>query len=39
MVKDMFIEIRLCYLMIYIFKEHVKFNVSDLYRPKIMGFL
>ena len=43
MVKKMFIEIRLCNLMIYVFKivkiYMVKFNVSILIRLKIMGFL
>ena len=47
MVKKMFIEIRLCNLMTYAFKGHVKivkiymvkFNVSILNRVKIMGFL
>ena len=42
----MFIEIRLCNLMTYYFKEHVKivemymvkFNVSILNRLRIMGF-
>ena len=47
MVKNMFIEIRLCNLMTCAFKGHVKFlkiymvkfNVSILNRLKIMGFL
>ena len=46
MVKKMFIEIRLCNLMTYVFKGHVKivkiymakFNVSILNRLKIMAF-
>ena len=46
MVKKMFIEIRLCNPITYIFKGHVKtvkiykvkFNVSVLNRLKIMGF-
>ena len=46
MVKKMFIEIRLCNRMTYVFKGHVKivkiyvmkFNVSILNRLKIMGF-
>ena len=46
MVKKMFNEIRLCNLMIYVFKEHVKFvkiymvkiNVSILKRLKTMSF-
>ena len=46
MVKKMFIEVRLCNLTIYVFKEHVKiiktcmvkFNVLILSRLKIMGF-
>ena len=47
MVKKMFIELRLCNLMAYIFKGDVKiikiymvkFNVSILNRLKIMAFL
>ena len=47
MVKKMFLEIRICKLMKYVFKGHVKivkicmakFNVSILSRLKIMGFL
>ena len=47
MVKKMFIEIRLCNLMTYVFKGHVKFvkiymakfNVSILKRLKVMSFL
>ena len=47
MMKKMFIEIRLCNPMTYIFKGHVKivkiymmkFDVSILNRLKIMGFL
>ena len=47
MVNKMFIEIRLCNLMTYAFKEHVKivkihmvkFNVSILNGLKIMSFL
>ena len=47
MMRKMFIEIRLCNLLTYIFKGHVKivkiiymvkFNVSILNRLKIMGF-
>ena len=47
MVKKIFIEIRLCNLMTYVFKGHlkivkiymVKFSVLILNRLKIMGFL
>ena len=47
MVKEMLIEIRLCNLMTYVFKGHVKIlkiymvkvNASILNRPKTMGFL
>ena len=47
MVKKIFLEIRLRNLMTYVFKGHVKivkiymvkFNVSNLNRLKIMGFL
>ena len=47
MMKKMFIEIRLCNLMTYYFKGHVKIvkiymvksNVSILSRLKILGFL
>ena len=47
MVKNMFIEVRLCNLTKYVFKGHVKivkiymanFHVSILNRLKIMGFL
>ena len=44
--KKMFIEIRLCNLMTYVFEEHVEiikmymvqFNVSILNRPNVMVF-
>ena len=47
MVKNMFIEVRLCYLTTYVFKEYVKmikifmvkFNVSILNRLKIVFFV
>ena len=47
MVKEMFIEVKLCNLTTYVFKGHVKivkiymvkFNVSILNRLKIMDFL
>ena len=47
MVKKMFIEIRLCNLMTYVFKGHVKFvkiytvkfNVSILNRLRTMSYL
>ena len=47
MVKEMFIEMRLCNLMTYVFEGHVKiveiymvkFNVLILNRLKMMGFL